>query len=288
MLLALRKLVWSRWEPSIHLYVGGARNEREQAKWRPFLSDVEVHWTSNDDFARNGDWAQSDDVFRFPTANADVVIAIDADTFPVQSLEHILDEVADTQSMAGVIAHYPNVISPSDASVRDAWKRMASGLIDVPLDFPFVHSLVSRESPPESRVAPFYLNFGLVFFARKAFADVAPRYLSIRPQLMGRMPYPDFSGQVALTLAATSAAVKTEALPMRYNFPNDPVAERMYPEELEHVVVFHYLRTTSFDRHLIFTSEEQYSRFLALTLKGVDLRFQQSVKSIIGPEYPFR
>ena len=39
---------------------------------------------------------------------------------------------------------------------------------------------------------------------------------------------------------------------MRYNFPNDPIAERMYPDDLANVVVYHYLRTAAFNRHEIF------------------------------------
>jgi hypothetical protein len=286
--LALRKLPWARWEPSVHLYVGGAQDEHAFRRWQPFLGDVHIHWTSDESFAREGDWAQSDDVFRFAPANADVLMAVDADTFPVQTLEDVLDRVVQTHSMAGVMAHFPNVVNETDASVADAWARMASGLTNRPLDFSFAHSLVSRETSPALRRAPFYLNFGVVFFARTAFEAVATNYLVMRPTLMERMPYPDFSGQAALTLAATEAGVSTWAMPMRYNFPNDPIAEEMYPEELEHVVVFHYLRTTRFDRHQIFTSAEHYARFLALTLSGADWRFQQAVKSIIGSEYPFR
>jgi hypothetical protein len=61
----------------------------------------------------------------------------------------------------------------------------------------------------------------------------------------------------------------------------------MYPEELANVVIFHYLRTTQFDRHRIFASAEEYSKFLALNLSGVDCLFQESVKSILGASYPF-
>ncbi len=74
---------------------------------------------------------------------------------------------------------------------------------------------------------------------------------------------------------------------MRYNFPNDPIAEQMYPAELDRAVVFHYLRTDTFDRHQIFVTTEQYQRFLALHLQGVNRRFQEAVRTIIGERYPF-
>jgi hypothetical protein len=285
--VALCKLPWSTWEPSVHLYLGGSPDPIAYEKWRPYLRDVQINWTSAACFARDGDWAQSDDVFRHPPSHADVLMAVDADTFPVNGLERVLDEVVATQSVAGVIAHYPNVQQQTDATVKDAWTRMATGLIDLPVETPFFHTLVNQDRAREEREAPFYLNFGVVFIAGEVFDRIAGGYLAMRPQLMERMPYPDFSGQVALTLALTAARVRTWELPMRYNFPNDPIAEQMYPGELANVVVFHYLRTTQFDRHRIFASAEEYSKFLALELSGADSSFQQSVKSILGASYPF-
>jgi hypothetical protein len=102
------------------------------------------------------------------------------------------------------------------------------------------------------------------------------------------MRHPDFSGQVALTLAIADAGVSTWALPMRYNFPNDPVAERLYPDELAHVVVYHYLRTAEFDRHEIFVDSTRYARFLDAPLSGVNRTFRHAVREIAGPSYPFR
>ncbi|HUF47056.1 MAG TPA: hypothetical protein VMM93_04510, partial [Vicinamibacterales bacterium] len=90
-----------------------------------------------------------------------------------------------------------------------------------------------------------------------------------------------------LTLAIAAAGAPTLALPMRFNFPNDPRAEQMYPDELVNVVVFHYLRTTNFDRHRIFVSADEYHRFLKQRLGGVDESFQQAVRARLGPDYPF-
>jgi hypothetical protein len=104
---------------------------------------------------------------------------------------------------------------------------------------------------------------------------------------MDRLSFSDFSGQVALTLAIAATRSKAWALPMRYNFPNDPIAEQMYPEELNAVTVFHYLRTSVFDRQQIFVSAEQYEKFLGRSLEGVNRRFQEAVRAIVGERYPF-
>ena len=284
--LCLRKLRWSRWQPSVHMYVGGEHEAGTRARWRPHLGDVEISWVSDSRFARDGDWAQSDDVFRFAPRDADVLVAMDADTLPVTDLEDLLDRVHDTSSIAGVIAHYP-LPSLSKVSPRDMWLHLARDVIDVPLEFAFTHTLMSPDLPAGERVTPFYLNFGVVAFPRVTFDDVTARYLSIRPRLVGRMAFPDFSGQAALTLAIAAAGARTLALPMRFNFPNDPVAEEMYPDELANVVIFHYLRTTNFDRHELFVSAERYRAFLDLPLAGVDRAFQETVRATFGSDYPF-
>lgn len=284
--LALRKLPWSRWRPRVHVYIGGSRDVDADNEWLPRLNDLEMIWVPWERFEREGDWAQSDDVFRFAPSDADVLLAMDADTFPVADLECVLDRVLETGSIAGVIAHYPFPRFP-ETSVREAWADVARGLVDVSLNFAFAHTLMGPDIPPAHRLTPFYLNFGFVLFPGAAFEEVAWRYLAIRPNLMDRMPDPDFSGQAALTLAINAAGARTRALPVRYNFPNDPIAAAMHPTELANVAVFHYLRTSTFDRQRIFANAQEYAQFLALPLTGVDLAFQQSVKKIIGPEYPF-
>jgi hypothetical protein len=207
--------------------------------------------------------------------------------------------------VAGVVAHYPTLLpidydqgqsrwvcrsTPEwpEASVRAAWRRLAEGVVDVDLGFEHTHSLMGPDSPRELREAPFYLNFGVVFFPRGHFDRIAPYYLRIRPLLETRMRDANFSGQAALTLAIAATGAGTRALPLRYNFPNDPAAVSLHPGELDQVVIHHYLRTGIYDRHRIFVSAEEYQRFLARPLDGlVDQRFQAAVRRFVGDVYPF-
>ena len=289
----MRSLNWTRWEPSVHVFVGGDRRDDCVRDWLPYLTNVDICWTSESRFARDGDWAQSDDAIRFAPRDADVLVALDADTFPITGFESMLDRVHDTAAVAGVIAHYPVLreFSPEGGthaeSLRDAWTRLGRTVTDAPLDFAYAHTLMGPEQPPEQRLTPFYLNFGVVAFPRAAFDLVAPRYLTFRPQVMARMRDADFSGQVALTLAMADAQVRTWALPMRYNFPNDPVAEAMYPGELEQVAIVHYLRTTDLNRHRLFTTPEEYATFLGLQLSGANRVFREAVTETFGTRYPF-
>ena len=285
--LALRTLHWSRWTPRLYAYFGGTHDAEAFAKWRPYLREVEIISVSDNRFEREGIWAQCDTMFELAPRDADIILTMDADTLPVANFEAVLDRVASEGLIAGVIAHYP-FPTCAGKSPRESWIYLADGLIDGPLDFAFSYSLVEPATANEHLLTPFYVNFGVVFLPKQTFDDVACRYLSMRPALAGRMSEPWFSGQVALTLAITAARAKTWALPMRYNFPNDSIAERRYPEELSSVVVFHYLRTQNFDRQHIFASEEKYSQFLALPLLGVDRAFQGAVRKIMGLKYPFR
>ena len=74
---------------------------------------------------------------------------------------------------------------------------------------------------------------------------------------------------------------------MRYNFPNDPVAEAAYPGELDQVAVVHYLRTAKFDRHSLFASPQAYADFLEASLSGADQRLRETVVDTFGHDYPF-
>jgi hypothetical protein len=74
---------------------------------------------------------------------------------------------------------------------------------------------------------------------------------------------------------------------MRYNFPNDRNADRLFPEELNSAVLIHYLRHNVFDRHQIFAEQHDYEEFLRLPLEGSDAVFRRHVVAITGGEYPF-
>lgn len=284
--LALRAHRWTRWHPAVHLYVGGHGDSGVWQRWCSHLADVEVVRASAQHFAEDGDWAQSDDVFRRPPKDADVLVALDADTLLVGDLEPLLDEVLCSTAVAGVIAHFPFPMHPGQ-SVREGWTGVAESLGEALPPFSHAHTLMPSHLPAERRTTPFYLNFGAVFFPAAGFEPLADRYLRLRPQLMAPMADPDFSGQVALSLAIHGQGARTLALPLRFNFPNDPLAAELAPGELEQVVIWHYLRTTTFDRQQIFSTAAGYQRFLDLPLDGVDARFRQQVRLLIGARLPF-
>jgi hypothetical protein len=285
-MLALRKLPWADWIPSVHVFLGGPSDPDVDGAWQPHLAAAALHWVSEQHFAADGDWAQSDDLLRCAPRDADVILTLDADTIPVAPLTDVLDYILRTESVGGVIAHYPFPFFPG-CSVRDRWHRVADGITDAPLDFAFSYTLIPPETPAGLRLTPFYVNGGVVFFPRVHFDDLLMQYLAIRPRLISRMPNADFTGQAAIALAIAECGVPTTALSMRYNFPNDTIADQLYPGELAEVRIVHYLRTDSFDRQRIFVSAAEYDRFLSLPLSGSNRFFQGYVRAIVGVEYPF-
>jgi hypothetical protein len=284
--LALKRLSWSRWSPEIYASFGGEYGGEFEAawhQWRPHLRDVHIFRSSETQFAEMENWSQVDASVATAPRDCDALVCLDADTLPVGNFESVLDRVVEENLVAGVIAHYP---VPPGVDPRGDWARWA-GLIDRPLDFSHTHTLVFPHEPEERRLAPFYINGGVIAFSKHAFDRFAPTYLGYRRRLMALMENNNFSAQVAFTLAVASEGLATWALPMRYNFPNDPIAEQLHPTELEHVVIHHYLRTGQFDRHHIFASRENYEAFLSLPLSGVNAKFQEAVRSMFGDRYPF-
>ena len=74
---------------------------------------------------------------------------------------------------------------------------------------------------------------------------------------------------------------------MRYNVPNDSVAEAMYGDELARPAIVHYLRTSEFDRHCIFAGPAAFAAFVQQPLSGVNRVFRDAVVARFGESYPF-
>jgi hypothetical protein len=252
-------------------------------RWRPHLADVAVSVVAPSRFAREGDWTQSDDVFNYAPRDADLLVAMDADVLPVGPLEEIVEMVAHGDVVAGTLAH---AAFPGTSSPADDWHRIADGLVTGTLAFDYEYSLVRYPQPRDNRI-PFYCNFGVVFFSRPVFEQLVPSFLSLRGVVGLRMRDDDFSAQVALALAIANTGVQAMPLPMRFNFPNDRLAETLYPEELESVRAIHYLRTDRFDRHRIFASADAFAQFLELRLEGANRLLQDAVRRLFGEAYPF-
>jgi hypothetical protein len=286
--LALRRLPWTRWQAEIVVCLGGRLGLEanfQLSRWLPYLGDVTMVFPR--ERASDGDYdGQIDELYRAAPVDADVLVRADADILPVASLEPLLDFVLERSAIAGVTAHY-RFPAPPGVGNREAWDAVAQGLLDEPLRFDHSYSLIRPVAAEEEQACPFYLNDGFVLFAREYFDRFAPLYLWARPHLSDRLVHPYYAGQVALAVSVARIPLPAVALPLRFNFPNDPIATEQYPEELENAVVFHYLREDQVDRQQIFRWRETYSVFLDRTLNRANAAFRDSVRTLFGDEYPF-
>src|SRR5690606_21989617 len=151
----------------------------------------------------------------------------------------------------GVIAHYP---MPG----QNDWQSISLGVISKEVKLEYRYTLKPLNSPNES---PFYINYGFLAGPPQLLTQL---YKSERKLVKKVAQYVGnyWAPPVCIPLAVEDAKLSTCALPMRYNYPNDKIADSLYPEELEKIIVMHYLRTGKFDRHSIFSDEESFNQFL--------------------------
>jgi hypothetical protein len=270
----------------IALCLGAGQQTDIPARWQPHLDRVDVCWAPVDYFLRDG----HPGTYRYEVLdpNCDVSVLCDADTLLVAAFDpgDLLAFVA-RPAIRGVIAHYPPPLRDaagrdySDRGPDDFWTLLAARTLGRDLPAEHHYTLSSAQTP-----CPFYVNYGFVLgqyeLLRRLRAKLAWLLPRIRETLANR-----FVDQMGLTLGCAAGDIPTEALPIRYNFPNDPVADARYPGELAAVKLIHFLRTDHFDRGRIFTSAAEFESFLELELTGSNLLFQKRVREITAGSYPF-
>jgi hypothetical protein len=285
--LAIKTLPWRRWRPEIFVAMGGPSGNGEDSfeRWRAHLREVSFSYVAETAWEQANNWAQVETRLLSAPRNMDIYVTIDADTLPVAPLEDVLDEIHATQSIAGVMAHFP----PPGLPDSQAWHDLATRIGAPRLEFLFDYSLMDKADPENRHRAPIYFNGGVVFFANSCFERFVKPYFTNIWQLIEALPEPsdDFSGQIALPFTVEKTGLVANTLPMRYNYPNDDLAISLNPGELEEVIIFHYLRTHDFDRRKIFADAVEYRNFLDMPLTGVNLAFQAAVRRLFGQTYPF-
>lgn len=284
--LSIAARTWTRWQPIVRCFLGGPVDWSAIERWAPYLDDVDIEFLATSRFAAEGVFAQIEKRLDAASRDVDMHVLMDADTWLVGDIEALLDRLGNLPCVAGCIAHYGFPTRTGYASMID-WRELAREVIGRQVEFRHDYALTSRDAPEAERRAPFYVNAGVVIMTPRTVSKIYRAYLPIRRALESRLAIPYFSGQVALTLAMTATDTPSIALPMRFNMPNDTLAEALYPDEAGDARVVHYLRTDRFDRHEIFAGEAAYQAFLDLELTGVNRLFQRSVKEVLGERYPF-
>ncbi len=273
-------------------------NERDPLpkRWRPYFKKIEIHTAKpeNPIFHHSGRSIDFDGrvlSYSLINSDADLSIICDADTLLVRPFpETLLDDLIHNPAIGAVIAHYPPGIHLTDErgknyshlSNEQFWEALSASVIGRPVTCENTYTLESI-----SIRCPFYINNGFIAGKPYLMKRLYDELFIVQPKV--REFFENwFYGQIAVAMAVESAGLPTRVLPMRYNFPNDPIADAKYPGELDNVIVIHYLRTNHFDRHQIFASADNFYKFLSLDLTGSNLIFQNYVNSVTNGVYPFR
>ena len=148
--LALSRLDWRRWDPTVYVFLGGEPDFGALQAWRPYLRDTMMTFVSASlSDAHRFYYAQIDSVFRCAPTDADVLIRMDADTLIVRNFEDLLDYVVDTNSVAGVTAHFPFPTWPGVGGPRlpVPAHRFSDRGLDMPtLCYPQTHRKTERKT----------------------------------------------------------------------------------------------------------------------------------------------
>ncbi len=254
--------------------------------WEPYLHRVTVHAVPPSEFQKKSYGAQANARWSVAPEDCDLVIFADADVLMVRRIDDLLERLLAESSVAGAIAHYPFPQFPGDVPAQK-WDSLARESIGRKIRLDYRHTLAPDSAPAAQRDCPFYVNFGFVIVPRALYSSLGARYLGLVDQVAGRLADPYFSGQVSLAMAVNALDLPCTDMDMRYNFPNDALAEQRYPESMRDVRVIHYLRTHRFDRQMIFSSSTDFRSFLAMRLTGVEAVLQAHVARLTGGHYPF-
>ena len=207
----------------------------------------------------------------------------------------LLDQATHSPTISAVIAHFPFPISRDTRDSKcgvslcpsmpqhEAWDRIGTGILGRPPKRPYRYTLLQDAGDTN---CPFYINYGFLAGPPRLLQELHERLERLQPRVAELLEN-DFYGQVAIALAVEEGGLPERSLPMRFNFPNDREADRLYPLELENVVLMHYLRNAVFDRHRIFATPEGFQEFLRIELTGSDAVFRDHVLRITGGSYPF-
>jgi hypothetical protein len=230
----------------VRVTIGADTEPFDVAQAEPWSHDLGVRWmwVPRPDFE---EWRETAHPYiatmmeRFrPPFSAEHVMMLDADVMPVRPFDELFER---DNALLAMMAH----VTPFRNHVKE-WQSLFNsyGLSDPSFDLE--HSgwgamftdLPRRFSPP-------YFNTGVVLAHANVYERLYEPYMTALRFVKDRIDSYFFE-QIALTLALVKTGLAFEALPLRYNYPNQPAFDTTYPQELENVRLLHFLRTQIVNR----------------------------------------
>ncbi len=275
------------------LCLGAPGEQSIPDRWRPWFERIEVQWTDEAEYRERGGHAQNSALYGMSDSSADLSIICDADTLLLRPLpDEFLERSTAAPAVSGVIAHYPPPLSAypgtpvrSLAGADQLWDALSEEILGRPIVRPYGYTLLKGSVRAGER-CPFYVNHGFIAGPPGSIAALGDQVQQILPQVRGILDN-DFCYQLAIPYALERAGIDHHVLPMRFNYPLDPVCDRLYPREVCDIRVAHYLRPELFDRHRIFAETEAFHRFMTLPLVESNEVFRDAVRRLTDGRFPF-
>ena len=240
MAASLRRLGGIVGDHQIVVFVGADEEARDLNEALPWSCNYPIiwRWADREGFRRDSYWETSREVFRHPT-RARFIMCVDADVIFVRDFSEVLTDLEQKPAVAGVIAH----ATPFRNCVPlQMWQRLADAYgVSLP-EASYEHTGWGfMATHPNYRYTPAYFNFGMVVAPSEVMAKVSAD-IAAADEVVTKNLDTFFRFQIALTLTIQKHQLPVCALPLRYNFPNDPKFEKKYPDELRDIRILHYLR----------------------------------------------
>ena len=262
---------------------GDHTTEHLPSTWKQYLDGVDVEWAHPIGVENLSYKAQHDRRFEVIRKDADLAVLCDADVALLRPFDDMANQLIKNCALGGVIAHYHFPWEGRKTNANDDWTEIATTILGRDIERPYQYTLTPKSEPSS---APFYINYGMFAGPPNVLAEFYKRDVIIRErvaELLGHWWAP----QVSVSLTCEDLHLPTLALPMRYNFPNDPIADSFYPDELDSIVFLHYLRLTEFRRDQIFTDESAFNKFINSNFTGSNEIFRRHVARVTSGNYPF-
>lgn len=279
MAASLRRLAGSIGESLLVVCVGDDTEPVDLAAALPWSRAYPIiwRWADRARFQRDSYWETSREIFRQPIQGRTVICA-DADVLFMDDFSELLRELENAPAVAGVIAHAPPF---RDECYADTWRELSAGYGTPPPVFEHEYTgwgfMVRQEA---LRLTPAYFNFGMVV-APAALMEAISTEIEAADHFVNARLETFFRFQIALTLTIQKHDLPVRALPLRYNFPNDPEFDARYPDELAAVRVMHYLRCETIHRESDFLSLDAVEGLLArCDLSGSNEAFRRRLAGL--------
>lgn len=290
---SLRDLGGALADHEIVVSVGGGQPENYY-RTQPWSNRYPLIWRPVDPeaYARLGYRATNRDRAAH-LARGTFVMVVDADVIFLNDFSPLIDDLRADPAIVGVMAHTSPFINPPDltpdfahraavaATDEDLWQMLAQHH-GAPL--PALDQVYSgwgaTAKDPAHRLAPAYFNGGMVLGPAAMMEAMFAGYAAAESAVDAVMTS-YFRPQIARTLSCLKAGLPCRSLPLRYNFPNDPLFERLAPAEAEAASILHYLRTAVVHRDDDFRDRESVERLVARRdLSGSNERLRQRIAEL--------